>query len=447
MAAAQSVQSFVADGMENAKIGPLHRRVIALITAGFFLDLVDIAVFGSLVPDMVRSNFATAPQLGAVISATLFGTVVGAFGQGELTDRFGRKTIYQFNLLLFGVGTIACAFAPNYVWLAALRFIAGIGLGAEAPLSFTYAAEYAPKNIRGRVMAFVHLIGGASSWPCAILFALAFRDVIGWRGIFVVIGIATLIVWLLRFSLPESPRWLATHGKGDEALATLKRLGIAGPAAGVTLTTDVVSDTRSDPFAVVFGRYTKTMILAIVAFFFVYFVVYVVASWMPTLMGSRGFSITKALTFTFGMTLAYPCSSAFMMYALDHFGRLKTCITALIAAAIVSVIFVNSANETMLLVVGFVMFFCIQTGTNSMVIYTTEVFPTNARGTGLGTAFAAGRFGGTLAGSAIVFIQAFGIVAVFAALSVALAIGAVAVFLMGVETSHKALDAIAPPTA
>ena len=228
-------------------------------------------------------------------------------------------------------------------------------------------------------MAFVHLIGGASSWPCAILFALAFRDVIGWRGIFVVIGIATLIVWLLRFSLPESPRWLATHGKGDQALATLKRLGIAGPPAGVTLTTDIVSDTHSDPFAVVFGKYKRTMILAIVAFFFVYFVVYVVASWMPTLMGSRGFSVTKALTFTFGMTLAYPCSSAFMMYALDRFGRLKTCITALIAAAIVSVIFVNSANETMLLVVGFLMFFCIQTGTNSMVIYTTELFHQCAR--------------------------------------------------------------------
>ena len=146
VAADQSVQSFVAEGLENAKLSPLHMRVIALITAGFFLDLVDVAVFGSLVPDMVRSNFATAPQLGAVISATLFGTVVGSFGQGEPTDRFGRKTIYQFNLLLFGVATIACAFAPDYVWLAALRFIAGIGLGAETPLSFTYAADIRRKT-------------------------------------------------------------------------------------------------------------------------------------------------------------------------------------------------------------------------------------------------------------------------------------------------------------
>jgi MFS family permease len=93
VAADQSVQSFVAEGLENAKLSPLHMRVIALITAGFFLDLVDVAVFGSLVPDMVRSNFATAPQLGAVISATLFGTVVGSFGQGEPTALAARRFI------------------------------------------------------------------------------------------------------------------------------------------------------------------------------------------------------------------------------------------------------------------------------------------------------------------------------------------------------------------
>jgi putative MFS transporter len=432
--------------MDNAKFSPLHRRVIALITAGFFLDLVDVAVFGSLVPDMVRSNFATAPELGLVISATLFGTVLGSIVQGELTDRFGRKVVYQFNLLIFGLGTIACAFAPNVVWLAALRFIAGIGLGAETPLCFAYAAEYSPKNIRGRVMAFVHMIGGAASWPSAILFALAFRDTLGWRGIFMAIGIATLVVWVLRFSLPESPRWLATHGKGQQALDTLKRMGIALPPAGTRLTTDVVSDSRSDPYTVVFGQYRKTMLLAILAFFFVYFVVYVLASWMPTLMNARGFSITKALTFTLGMTLAYPCSSAFMMYSLDQFGRLKTCITALIAAAIVSIVFVNSVSETMLLVVGFIMFFCVQTGTNSMVIYTTELFPTNARGTGLGTAFASGRLGATLAGTAIVGIQAYGIVAVFVVLSAALALGALSVYAMGRETKGESLDAIAPPT-
>ena len=163
-------------------------------------------------------------------SATLFGLFVGTLAQGEFTDRFGRKTVYQFNLLLYGLATIVAAFSPNYIWLAVLRFIAGIGLGAEQPLCFAYAGEYAPKNIRGRFIAGVQMIGGAWSWPLSTLFALAFRDTLGWRGIWIVIGVCALVVFLFRFSLPESPRWLATHGQGDRALDLLKRMGIAGAA-------------------------------------------------------------------------------------------------------------------------------------------------------------------------------------------------------------------------
>ena len=139
--------------------------------------------------------------------------------------------MYQFNLLLYGLATIAAAFSPNYIWLAALRFIAGIGLGAEQPLCFAYAGEYAPKNIRGRFIAGVQMIGGAWSWPLSTLFALSFRDTLGWRGFWIVIGVCALVVFLFRFSLPESPRWLATHGQGERALDLLKRMGISGRRA------------------------------------------------------------------------------------------------------------------------------------------------------------------------------------------------------------------------
>ncbi len=145
-----------------------------------------------------------SPQIG---SATLFGLFIGTVDtQGEFTDRMGRKTVYQFNLLLYGVATIAAALSPNWMWLAALRFIAGIGLGAEQPLCFAYAGEYAPKRIRGRVIAGIQMIGGAWVWPLTTLFALAFRETIGWRGIWIVIGICALVIFVLRFSLPESPR-------------------------------------------------------------------------------------------------------------------------------------------------------------------------------------------------------------------------------------------------
>lgn len=440
----RSIATYVASSMDDAPMTSFHWRVVALICAGFFLDLVDIAVFGSVVPDMISSHFATSGDIALMISAVFLGTLIGSVGQGELTDRFGRKAVYQFNLLIFGLATLASAFSPNYLVFAALRFIAGIGLGAEVPLCFSYAAEFSPKAIRGRIMAFTHFIGGACSWPCAILFALTFRELIGWRGIFACIGVAALIVFVFRVTLPESPRWLATHGQGGRALDILKRMGL--PAPTEPLVEDAKSDIRSDPLAVVFRNYRKTIVAAMVAFFTIYCAVYIVATWLPSLMATdRGFTVTKALTFTFGMTLAYPLSSAFMMYTLDKVGRLPIAIAGLIAAAIMSLIFWQSSSETMLLITGFLMFFCMQTGTNAMLIYTGEIFPTNARASGLGIALGVSKIGALVSGYTVVFIQAFGTPAVFVFMAALLLVGAVAVLMIGRETKGLALDTIAPP--
>jgi MFS transporter, putative metabolite:H+ symporter len=440
----QSISTYVAEAMDDAPMTSFHWRVVALICAGFFIDLVDIAVFGSIVPDMRASGFATPEQIALMISAVFLGTLIGSIGQGELTDRFGRKAIYQGNLLVFGLATLASAFSPNYLVFAALRFVAGIGLGAEVPLCFSYAAEFAPKKIRGRIMAFTHFIGGACSWPCAILFALTFRQLIGWRGLFASIGVTALIVFVFRVTLPESPRWLATHGQGRRALDILKRMGLPAPAT--PLAEDAASNIRSDPIAVVFRHYRRAISAAMVAFFTIYCAVYIVATWLPSLMATdRGFTVTKALTFTFGMTLAYPLSSAFMMYALDKVGRLKVAIIGLIAAAIMSLVFWQSTSQTMLLVTGFLMFFCMQTGTNSMLIYTGEVFPTNARASGLGIALGASKIGALISGYTVVFIQAFGTPAVFVFMAALLVVGAAAVLMIGRETKGLALDEIAPP--
>ncbi len=169
----QTIEGFVGTSIDDAKLTSIHYRVFALISAGYFFDIANLVIFGALVPNIIHNGFASPAEVATVGSATLFGLFVGTVGQGEFTDRFGRKAVYQFNLLLFGVATIASAFAPNYLWLAVLRFIAGIGLGAEQPLCFAYAGEYAPKRIRGRILACIQLIGGAFSWPLSTLFALA----------------------------------------------------------------------------------------------------------------------------------------------------------------------------------------------------------------------------------------------------------------------------------
>jgi MFS transporter, putative metabolite:H+ symporter len=451
---AQTIEAFVGDAMDEARMGPLHWRLLGLVAAGYFFDVLDFTIFGALVPDLIRSGFVTQQQVPWIGSITLLGLFIGTLGQGEFTDRFGRKTVYQFNLLLFGVATIlavlppipSIGFEPGLTWLLTFRFLAGVGLGAEQPLCFSYTAEYAPKRIRGRVIALMQFLGGAWPWPVGILLTLALRDNIGWRGIWIIIGIGALIVFILRFSLPESPRWLATHGHGQRALDLLQRMGLRTVPLE-TLSTDAANRAHSDPIATVFRDYPGRVIAGMICFFAFFSIALGLGAWLPNILAERGFTIAKSLNSIFWMTLAFPCASAFMMYALERFGRKPTAVTAFILTGVFGLLWANASSEAMVLGIGFCMIFCTQVAGNSSQIFISEVFPTNARASGFGLAQAAGRIGAAVAIPSILWIYTgFGLNVVFATLAVMVAIAAIAVTRIGPEARGLALDEIAPPT-
>jgi MFS transporter, putative metabolite:H+ symporter len=449
----QTIESFVGEAMDEARMGPLHWRLLALVAAGYFFDVLDFTIFGTLVPDLIRSGFVTQQQVPWIGSVTLLGLFLGTLGQGEFTDRFGRKAVYQFNLLLFGVATIVAAlppipsigFEPGLPWLLTFRFLAGVGLGAEQPLCFSYTTEYAPKRIRGRVVALMQFIGGAWPWPVGVLLTLTLRDRIGWRGIWIIIGIGALIVFLLRFSLPESPRWLATHGQGQRALDLLQRMGVRTVPLE-TLSTDSASHAHSDPIATVFRDYPGRVIAGMICFFAFFSIALGLGAWLPNILAERGFTIAKSLNSIFWMTLAFPCASAFMMYALERFGRKPTAVIAFILTGVFGLLWANASSEAMVLAIGFCMIFCTQVAGNSSQIFISEVFPTTARASGFGLAQAAGRIGAAVTIPSILWIYTgFGLSAVFAAIAVMVAIAAIAVTRVGPEARGLALDEIAPP--
>ncbi|HXW42821.1 MAG TPA: MFS transporter [Xanthobacteraceae bacterium] len=455
--AGQTIEGFVNAALDEAKISPLHRRVIALIAAGYFCDVIDFTVFGSLVPFIIKSGFGAA-DAALIGSATIFGLALGTAGQGEFSDRFGRRFIYQFNLLLFGVFTILGALAPSVATLVACRFIAGVGLGAEQPLCFAYAGEYAPKRIRGRILAIIHFIGGACVWPLGTGLVIGMGALMTsyyadgaesagyvWRGVWLVIGALALIVWVFRFTLPESPRYLATHGRGDDAVKVLTRLGIAGPSA--PLSTDAASNTKSDPFSVVFAMFPTRVIAGMICFTAFFGIAIGLGAWLPNIMNGKGFSITKSLQYTLAMNFAVPCASLFMMYALDKFGRKITSVCTFVAAGLMAIVFANAETGMQLMIAGFVMIFFVQVAGNSMQIFASEVFPTNARASGFGWAAGVGRLATAFIMPTILWIQTgFGLMTVFACLAALLFIAAVAVTQLGPEARQKSLDEIAPPT-
>ncbi|HEY3848328.1 MAG TPA: MFS transporter [Acetobacteraceae bacterium] len=444
---AQTIEAYVGEAMDTAPMGLIHWRVLALVASGYFVDVIDYTMLGAMTPDMISSGFMTASDAAAIGSVTLIGLFLGALGQGEFTDRFGRKAVYQFNLLLFGIATIAGAWAPNLNWLLVARFVAGVGLGAEQPLCFSYTAEYAPKQIRGRIIALMQFIGGAWPWPVGALFVLEFRDIIHWRGIWTVVGIVALVIFVLRFTLPESPRWLATHGQGQRALDLLRRMGLRTPPIE-TLSTDAASNTKRDPFGIIFREFRGRVIAATICFVAFFGVALGLGAWLPNMLATlHGFTINKSLVYTVGMTLAFPCASGFMMYALERFGRKATAVGAFVLAGLAAVAFGFVESDAMFFVAGFVMIFFIQLAGNSSQIFISEVFPTSARATGFGLAQSIGRLATAGIIPAILIIQrGYGFATVFVAIAVMLVIAAVAVTQVGPEARGVALDEIARPT-
>jgi putative MFS transporter len=447
---AQTIEAFVGKSLDEAKISPLHKKIVGLIAAGYFFDVIDFTIFGSMVPYILQSKFATGAEVAAIGSATIFGMFIGTAGQGQFSDRFGRRFIYQFNLLLFGIFTILGALSPSVTLLIVCRFIAGLGLGAEQPLAFAYAGEYAPKAIRGRILAIVHFIGGACVWPIGTALALAFGGMLDspdhvWRGIWLCIGVGALIVWVLRFALPESPRFLATHGRGQEALAVLAKLGIPGPKE--TLSEDAASNTKSDPFGVVFRLFPRRVIAGMICFTAFFGIAIGLSAWLPNIMNAKGFSITKSLQYTLAMNFAVPCASIFMMYALDKFGRKITSICAFLGAGIMAMVFSSAETAAQLMVAGFIMIFFVQVAGNSMQIFASEVFPTNARASGFGWASGVGRLATAFIMPAILWVQSgYGLTTVFVCLATLLVIAAAAVTQLGPESKQIGLDEVAAPT-
>ncbi len=126
----------IAARLDRLPILPFHRRLLFLIGAGMFFDSFDIYLAGSVLGALLHSNWSDLAANARFISATFVGMLLGAAGAGWLGDRFGRRFTYQFNLGIFGIGSLACAVAPDMDWLIAARFVSGVGLGAEIVIGY-----------------------------------------------------------------------------------------------------------------------------------------------------------------------------------------------------------------------------------------------------------------------------------------------------------------------
>jgi putative MFS transporter len=429
--------------LDRLPIGPFHRRIMLLIGIGMFFDGFDIYLAGTVLGVTLKTGFSTLPQNAVFISATFVGMMLGSFATGFLGDRYGRRFTYQFNLLMFGLASLAAAVAPNMTMLIACRFVMGVGLGAENVVGYATMTEFVPARSRGKWLGFT-TVCVVTGLPVALLLASLVVPQFGWRAMFVLGGIGALIVWYLRKKLPESPRWLEAVGRGAEAEALLQAIereaaqGQPLPAPSAIATVAASSELSTLFTAPLLSR----MIVGSVCLITINTLLYGFVTWLPVFFIKQGLSIATSFGYSLLMALGAPVGSAIGALTADRWGRKPTIIGASLLTVVLGAIYPAISDPVLLPAVGFALTVPIYVLVALLFgIYIPELFPTEVRLRASGIVNTLGR-GATIVTPFLVVMlfEARGVGGVMALMIGLLLVQIVTVWTLGIEPRHRSLE-------
>jgi MFS transporter, putative metabolite:H+ symporter len=429
--------------LDRLPVGPFHRRIMLLVGIGMFFDGFDIYLAGSVLGVVLKTGFSTLPQNAAFVSATFVGMMLGSFGTGFLGDRYGRRFTYQFNLLLFGLASLAAAFAPNMTVLIACRFVMGVGLGAENVVGYATITEFVPARTRGRWSGLT-TVCVVTGLPVSLLVASLIIPQFGWRAMFILGGIGALIVWYLRKSLPESPRWLEAKGRTAEAEALMLAIereaaqGRALPAPAAASPVAVSSDLGTLFAPPLLSR----MIVGAVCLITINTLLYGFVTWLPVFFIKQGLSIATSFGYSLLMALGAPVGSAIGALTADYWGRKPVIIGASVITVALGIVYPMISDPVLLPAVGFALTVPIYVLVALLFgIYIPELFPTEVRLRASGIVNTLGR-GATIVTPFLVVMlfEARGVAGVMALMIGMLVVQIVTVWALGIEPRARSLE-------
>jgi putative MFS transporter len=439
--------------LDRLPISSFHYRIFWLVGAGMFFDGYDLYVAASVLASTTQTKFSTLPQNLQFISLTFVGMTIGSFITGFVGDKYGRRFTYQINLLIFGLASIAAAFAQDMNQLIACRFVQGLGLGAEIVVGYSTLTEFVPPQTRGRWLSFMAFLVVAG-FPATSILGYLIIPTWGWRPMFIIAGIGSLIVWYLRKNLPESPRWLEAQGRTAEAEALMESIekevqAASGPLAAPKPAVAVPQLTAVAMFKppilqrLLVGSWVLITINTLI-FGFVIF--------LPQFFLRQGLTITNSLGYTVVLAAASLVGCAFGAVLSDYIGRRWSIIGAsflTIAAGWVYSHFNAASDPVIVLSVGAILIVAIYIQTAILFgVYTPELFPTEIRLRANGICNTLGRAATVVSpfvvGYLMVNYQLPGVVWLMIGLVV---IQIIAVYFWGVEPARRPLEGLDPKVA
>lgn len=396
-------------------------KLIATIALGGCFEFYDMFLTAYIAPSLIRSHifvlhtesFFDIRGIAAFVAALFAGMFVGAGLLGGLADRFGRRTVFYWSLLIYSACTFIMAFQSSPEWVVFWRFLAMVGVGLEQVVIDTYVSEFVPASKRGRAFGLTQAICFTAVPVVAILsWALVPHTILGldgWRIVTIIGGLGALIVWFVRRWMPESPIWLEKVGRHREAEQTMSDIErSAGIVTALPVDTPAsLPGSKGSPTAsaadLSFSARWRLMwspplrgLMVVMCIFNVCVTIgyYGFASWVPTLLVAKGMTVTKSLEYSVIMALAAPLAPLLSMLVADRIERKwQVCLTCAMCA-VLGCIFGAATSALIVMLVGFLL--TLNNGWMSSCYHTyqAEVFPSVVRGQAVGFVYCWSRFAG-----------------------------------------------------
>ncbi len=386
----------IADFIDRQPIGGFQIKLLLMCAAVLFLDGFDTQAIGFVAPALAKElGLTTRAALGPVFSAGLFGLMIGALVFGPLADRVGRKAIIIFSTAAFGIGALATVLAHDIPTLLVIRFLTGLGLGGAMPNTVAMTAEYNPLRRRA-TMVMIMFCGFSIGAALGGMLAADLIPRFGWRSVFLVGGIAPLImVPILVWRLPESVRFVATTGHAPERIAGLLKLispnTVFAPGAQF-----VVHEARLDGVPVLHlfreGRTAATLLLWVV-FFMSLLDIYFLALWLPTVLNDLGATVSVAVLIGSMLQIGGVVGTFALGSVIDRFSFRALALVYLVAVFAVAAIGQFGHAVIPVSIAIFAAGFCVVGGQIAANALTAGYYPTSVRATGVGWALGIGRVG------------------------------------------------------
>ncbi|HET7885980.1 MAG TPA: MFS transporter [Bradyrhizobium sp.] len=447
-AAGAAQTTAIAARLERLPLTSYQRGLFAIIATAWFFDSMDLGALTFVLGPIRQSFGLSTSEAGLLSSMSFLGMFLGAGSAGLLADRFGRTRVFQVSMIFWGLGSILCGLSPTVQTLAAARVLLGFGMGMEFPVAQSMVSEIIPAGQRGRYIALLE-----GFWPLGFiasgLLAFAVLSVADWHWVFILQGIPAIFVLIVRRYVPESPRWLASHGDaaGAERVMSEIEAKVSERLNGATLPApapEKIEVRVTQGLATLFSPgYSRRTVMLWCLWFFALLGFYGLTTWLGALLQAKGFPVTKSVYYTILISLAGIPGFLTAAWMIEASGRKATLIATLLGAAISCYFYGGATDQTQLIIAGLCMQFCSFGMWSALYAYTPELYPTHVRATGTGFASAVGRIGSLIGPSLIGFIlPAAGQSGVFALGAGAFTLAALVVLVLGEETKGRTLESI-----